>query len=601
MGIGEVENGGELSYASPTEGPQSLGHEDETLNGAYRRPAMARRLLPAIVFLLVATIGIAMAGFAWFAAERSNHFKFESLADDAANRIAARVELNLSMIHSALAYFVAENGAVDREDFRRFVTKLGMVQGAEGGMAGPLLGVQGIGYAPLVPVGGEAAIERRLAHDYGTALSIWPSTDQKLRAPIVLLEPQDARNRAALGYDMYADPQRRLAMTEAIGMATARATHRVQLVQEIDEKKQAGFLVYLPFYAGAPARIGDRETGQRPAGFIYAAFRMGDLVVSALDKAPLLPVTLQVYDGDPADGALLYRSPAPALSGDNYEISRTLDVAGRNWTIRFRPSEAFKPSILQPIAFVLGAVSLLLAATLAALAWSQQRALDAGAALRKAAEKNLVEKDLLLQEMKHRIKNSIARVLAMARQTATGAKSLEDFSNSFAARLQAMATTQDMLTRSAWREADLRALLVEELTPVFGRDLDGDLVSGDSVSLNETATQALGLTFHELATNALKYGALGRGEGRLAVAWHTAIRDGVECLVIEWREEGTPTASPPGRLGFGTRLIDASIRLELGGSIERNYASEGLRIILTIPTRSLAPAAGSRRRALRKE
>jgi len=246
---------------------------------------------------------------------------------------------------------------------------------------------------------------------------------------------------------------------------------------------------------------------------------------------------------------------------------------------------------------------LLLAGALAALAWSQQRALDAVAELQATTEKNLVEKDLLLQEMKHRIKNSIAKVLAMARQTATGSPSLEWFMSSFAARLQAMATAQDMLARSARRQTDLRALLIEELTPVFGEELDQSRITGQSVDLNETATQALGLTFHELATNALKYGALGRGEGGLMVSWTATRREGADWLVLEWREEGVGTGSPgsPDHTGFGTRLIDASIRLELGGTIERRYASEGLRIVLSMPFAKVLAEADPRRRARRTE
>lgn len=532
-----------------------------------------------------------MAGLAWFAAERANHIKFEAMADDATNRIEARIELSLSMVDAAFAYFVAEGGDVESAGFRRFVAALGIARGSDDSTGIPALpGIRGIGYAPLVPSGGEMAVRDRIARAYGTPPSIRPRTDQPVRVPVTLIEPQDPRNRAALGYDMYAEPHRRAALTKAIRTGSATATSGVQLVQNAKGEGQAGFLVYLPVYAGGGSKPKEPRSERQPTGFVYAAVRADELVSSAMRQAPLLPVTLAVYDGEPADGALLYRTAASAAEG--YEVDRTLTVAGRTWTVRFRPGEAFQPSVLEFGAFVLGALALLLAGTLSALAWSQQQALDAGAALQKVAEKNLVEKDLLLQEMKHRIKNSLARVLAVARQTAASAQSLEDFSTSFAARMQAMATTQDMLTRSAWRQADLRALLVEELTPVFGRDLDEDLVIGEPVALNETATQALGLTFHELATNALKYGPVGRGEGKLTVAWKQAVREGRGCLLLEWCEEGAPTHANPGRPGFGTRLIDTSIRLELGGTIERRYEPDGLCITIVIPMASLNPKRG---------
>ena len=125
----------------------------------------------------------------------------------------------------------------------------------------------------------------------------------------------------------------------------------------------------------------------------------------------------------------------------------------------------------------------------------------------------------MLQEMKHRIKNSIAKMLAIARQTAANSGSIAEFTSSFSARMQAMAASQDMLTRSQWQKADLGKLLRTELEQVFGPNIEKLHLSGPQIELNETATQALGLTFHELATNALKYGEAGNGDGTLRVEW----------------------------------------------------------------------------------
>src|SRR4030095_15126615 len=110
-------------------------------------------------------------------------------------------------------------------------------------------------------------------------------------------------------------------------------------------------------------------------------------------------------------------------------------------------------------AILIGLGGLLLAAAIAMVVRLQGSAMEAETALRVASEKPLLERDLLLQEMKHRIKNSIARILAMARQTAANAGSVAEFIDAFAARLQAMAASQDMLRRSRWAEADLPALL----------------------------------------------------------------------------------------------------------------------------------------------
>jgi two-component sensor histidine kinase len=214
----------------------------------------------------------------------------------------------------------------------------------------------------------------------------------------------------------------------------------------------------------------------------------------------------------------------------------------------------------------------------------QERAYDAKSALHEATEKSLLEKDLILQEMKHRIKNSITRVLAIARQTASQATDVKEFSASFSARLQAMAASQDMLTRSRWQKADLGDLLRIELGQVFGKDLPAGVLSGPEVLLDETTTQALGLTFHELATNALKYGEAGSSVGALKVDWSVDEGRGRErTLVLNWREAGQKKLEAPAKTGFGTKLIDLNVTRELRGTIARDYQAEGLKVEIKIP------------------
>ncbi|TIS03419.1 MAG: histidine kinase, partial [Mesorhizobium sp.] len=135
------------------------------------------------------------------------------------------------------------------------------------------------------------------------------------------------------------------------------------------------------------------------------------------------------------------------------------------------------------IPVMLGLFGLLLAGAIALVARYQERAYEAKSLLHEATEKSLLEKELILQEMKHRIKNSITRVLAIARQTASQATDVKEFSASFSARLQAMAASQDMLTRSRWQKADLGDLLRTELGQVFGKELSEGILSGPEVLL----------------------------------------------------------------------------------------------------------------------
>src|SRR5690606_10290883 len=136
-----------------------------------------------------------------------------------------------------------------------------------------------------------------------------------------------------------------------------------------------------------------------------------------------------------------------------------------------------------------------------------------------------------------------------------------------------------------WQRAELSELLRVELSQVFGKDLPEGTLSGPSVQLNETETQALGLTFHELATNALKYGKAGE-TGGLKVGWRTQMQGDAFWLVLTWQESGLDHLLPPENPGFGTKLIDMSVTRELNGRIERRFLPSGLTVEIRIPLSS---------------
>jgi two-component sensor histidine kinase len=141
-----------------------------------------------------------------------------------------------------------------------------------------------------------------------------------------------------------------------------------------------------------------------------------------------------------------------------------------------------------------------------------------------------------------------------------------------------------MLTRSRWQKADLGDLLRIELGQVFGKELPDGILSGPQVLLDETTTQALGLTFHELATNALKYGEAGNSVGALKVDWSFEGRGSERMLVLNWREAGQKELEAPAKTGFGTKLIDLNVTRELRGTIRRNFRADGLTVEIRIPS-----------------
>lgn len=536
-----------------------------------------KKFFPILAFIAVALISLTMAGFAYFATQEAARIKFEATADDALNRIESRIDLHLSLLRSTQALFDARNGEISRSEFKAFFSALDVDSN--------FAGLRGIGYLRLTKAGDEAAVERDMLRDRGVPHAVYPDTAQSWRTPVVLFEPLDPSNESTIGYDMFTEPVRREAIEKAMADDAQHASGLVQLGQDTGAAQTfTGFLVFVRLNVET-APDGINASRSSTSGFLYAAFRARDLFQTALSRTPLLPVNTEVYDGKVDADNLLFQSETPPVSsfGDRLLVTRKIIVAGRPWTVLFRPTSAFSQPSSRAIPVMLGLFGLLLAGAIALVARYQERAYDAKSLLHETTEKSLLEKDLMLQEMKHRIKNSITRVLAIARQTAAHATDVKEFSSSFSARLQAMAASQDMLTRSRWQKADLGDLLRIELGQVFGKELPDGILSGPEVLLDETTTQALGLTFHELATNALKYGEAGNSVGALKVDWSFEGRGSDRMLVLNWREAGQKQLEAPATTGFGTKLIDLNVTRELRGTIARDFRADGLTVEIRIP------------------
>lgn len=520
----------------------------------------------------MALISLAMAGYTYLAAQEAAKIKFEAVVNDAQDRIESRMDLHLSLLRATKALFDTHEGEVSAKEYETFFKSLNVPN--------HFAGLHGMGFVRLVKAGDEAAVEQELKDNFGNERKVHPHSDGPWRAVTVLVEPHDANSDPVLGFDMMVDPVRRHAIEQAVDDDGEHASGRL-LMGDIAGANRSfpGFLVF--------ARL-TREAAQgvpETVGLVYNAFRSQELFQTALAKAPLLPVNVEIYDGDVNGDTLMFRSETPPAEslGESLLTVRKFEIADRQWSILFRPTNAFSPPSSGAIPVMLGLFGLLLAGAMALLARYQQQALEAVSTLHETTEKSLLEKDLMLQEMKHRIKNSMARMLAIARQTAAHATDIEEFSSSFSARLQAMSASQDMLTRSRWQKADLRELLQTELGQVFGKDLPDGLLEGPQVLLDEATTQALGLTFHELATNALKYGEAGNLGNALKIDWRLEGRARDRKLVLNWRETGQAGLEAPSETGFGTKLIDLNITRELGGEIARDFRPDGLKARIRIP------------------
>jgi two-component sensor histidine kinase len=177
------------------------------------------------------------------------------------------------------------------------------------------------------------------------------------------------------------------------------------------------------------------------------------------------------------------------------------------------------------------------------------------------------------------VKNALAVVQAALRLTPR--RDADAYAAAVEGRVAALARANAMLAETEWQGADLAQLLAAELAPFRGGGGPGPVVriGGPRVSLARNAVQPFAIAVHELATNAVKYGALSVADGRLEIGWSI---EPTGFLRLTWSEAGRP-AVPPERSGFGSRVLDATLRGQIGGTLEREWDREGLRCVLTLP------------------
>lgn len=200
---------------------------------------------------------------------------------------------------------------------------------------------------------------------------------------------------------------------------------------------------------------------------------------------------------------------------------------------------------------------------------------------RKEAE---AQQRLLMQELSHRVKNSLAMVQAIASNTLRNATSLESAREAFSQRLAALARAHDLLVRGNWANAALSEI-VESIVGIQGQP-ERFVRQGPEVTFGSKPALALTLILHELATNAVKYGSLSNANGRVLLTWRLDDIDGETQFRLRWQEEGGPPVTPPTRRGFGTRLIERTFPT-MKGSAELTYPPTGVVFTLDAPLSAL--------------
>lgn len=197
---------------------------------------------------------------------------------------------------------------------------------------------------------------------------------------------------------------------------------------------------------------------------------------------------------------------------------------------------------------------------------------------------------VLMAELQHRTRNLLAVVQSIARQTLRTSASMSAFGSEFESRLRALSRVQGLLSRIDDQDIDLRTLVEVEL---FAHG-DGGVASGKveiegpPIALPATSAQALGLAVHELATNAVKYGALAQPAGKLKITWNLEADGAERRVMFEWSESGVrmPEGGLPKRKGYGSELIERALPYQLQAKTDLQFGTDGVRCVIVAPARA---------------
>ena len=364
---------------------------------------MRRSFAPAAVLAASAVLTIAATAFLRASSEARDEERFARAVRTTQDRIEGRLETYGAMLRATAAFLAAQPG-LSREDFAAYVARLELQSRYPG-----LQGVASSQHVRRAFSGDLVAKERARGF---SDFEIHPDYGGEEREVVVLIEPLDRRNAAALGFDMWTDPTRREAIQRGRDSGAAALSGRLTLVQELDGDRQAGFILYMPVYRMGAKISSVAERREALLGFATIAFRADDLFEGIFGREARPVLDFEIYDGPAAvPEALLHaRSSAPLLRGP---VSTThLQIFGRTWTITFSALPELRRASTLPFAPILFGAGVLFSLVLYALTRGQAQARDRAEATAAELRRSLEERERVEQRVRDeaRISDTLRRV-----------------------------------------------------------------------------------------------------------------------------------------------------------------------------------------------
>lgn len=536
------------------------------------------QLISRFIWLLILISSIAAATVSFY----YNYYDEAEQADTLSAQLSSRLNDQLTVLEGVRALYLTHKND-GGQHVRAYLRAIHTHARSNG--------IQGIGIVAATTPAQQAERLAMIRSNYGPNARLWPKPTRETQSaaslsyPIIFIEPFDSLNSNALGFDMYSETIRRRAIQKAWTTGQASASNIVSLIQPNEKQNsQPAFVLFLPVIDPQNPPVTDQAgfaqgtTSSQPVeALVYVPIRVNDLI-NALIAPSLAGISgVQVYAGTEADAPLAYNRGHIGWGAHETRIR----IADRDWKMLISYQPNFNRYARPLIILLFGIAAAMLVVRVNR---DQRRRLNAYRALAEEKARHAEDRELIIGEMAHRMKNAFARIGALSRITVRESKNLAEYEHRFDGRLRALADTKQMMIVGSIATLDLAALIQREMNLAGWPADDQKIIQGPPVQLNEDGAQALALVIHELVTNSIKYGALS-GTGSLTVQWQRSDQK----IQLSWIESDLATTPMIDQESFGTHFIRSLIERQLRGGWQRKAEKRQLTVTITWPDETPAP------------